>query len=157
MTTGGLADNKSGLPGKFKAWLYQHGILPRILWPLLVYKFPISTVEGLERRVSSHLRHWLGLPRSLSSIAFYGNKNKLTLPINSLTEEFMVTRAPDGKKPWTGRSRDLSCGRHKPTASNSSFSLSMMSCPARRTSSVGARSILQLLPCAKEEELWSTS
>ena len=85
--------DKSGLPGKFKAWVYQHGILPRILWPLLVYEFPISTVEGFERRVSSRLRRWLGLPRSLSSIALYGNKNKLTLPINSLTEEFMVARA----------------------------------------------------------------
>lgn len=28
--------DKSGLPGKFKAWLYQNGILPRILWPLFV-------------------------------------------------------------------------------------------------------------------------
>jgi len=44
--------DKSGLPGKFKAWIYQHGILPRILWPLLVYEVPISTVEGFERRVS---------------------------------------------------------------------------------------------------------
>ncbi|KAJ3582011.1 hypothetical protein NHX12_015990 [Muraenolepis orangiensis] len=42
--------DKSGLPGKFKAWVYQHGILPRILWPLLVYAVPISTVETLERR-----------------------------------------------------------------------------------------------------------
>lgn len=22
---------KSGLPGKFKAWLYQHGLLPRLM------------------------------------------------------------------------------------------------------------------------------
>lgn len=33
------------------------------------------------------------MPRSLSSIALYGKKNKLTLPINSLSKEFMVTRA----------------------------------------------------------------
>ncbi|KAJ3605395.1 hypothetical protein NHX12_027442, partial [Muraenolepis orangiensis] len=47
--------DKSGLPGKFKAWVYQHGILPRILWPLLVYAVPISTVETLERRpLSKH-------------------------------------------------------------------------------------------------------
>ena len=32
--------DKSGLPGKFKAWVYQYGILPRILWPLLVYAVP---------------------------------------------------------------------------------------------------------------------
>ncbi|XP_059378226.1 uncharacterized protein LOC132114105 [Carassius carassius] len=29
---------KSGLPGKFKAWLYQHGLLPRIMWLLTVYE-----------------------------------------------------------------------------------------------------------------------
>lgn len=43
--------------------------------------------------VSNHLRRWLGLPRSLSSIALYGNTNKLQLPFKSLEEEFKVTRA----------------------------------------------------------------
>ncbi|KAK0148843.1 hypothetical protein N1851_010754 [Merluccius polli] len=84
--------DKSGLP-KFKAWIYQHGILPRILWPLLIYEVPISTIEGFERRVSRFLRKWLGLPRSLSSIALYGQNNKLKLPISSLNEEFKVGRA----------------------------------------------------------------
>ncbi|XP_075343502.1 uncharacterized protein LOC142401936 [Odontesthes bonariensis] len=87
------AVDKSGLPGKFKAWLYQHGILPRLLWPLLVYNVPITTVECFERKVSSFLRKWLGLPRSLSSIALYGRNNKLKLPFSSLTEEFMAPRA----------------------------------------------------------------
>ncbi|KAL1279063.1 hypothetical protein QQF64_025736 [Cirrhinus molitorella] len=50
--------DKSGLPGKFKAWIYQHGILPRILWPLLLYEFPITTISDLERRVSGYLRRW---------------------------------------------------------------------------------------------------
>ena len=86
------AVDRSGLPGKFKAWIYQHGILPRILWPLLVYEVPISTVETLERKVSSSLRKWLGLPRSLSNIALYGNTTKLRLPLKSLVEEFKVTR-----------------------------------------------------------------
>ncbi|XP_034552669.1 LOW QUALITY PROTEIN: uncharacterized protein LOC117822130 [Notolabrus celidotus] len=86
------AVDKSGLPGKFKAWIYQHGILPLILWPLLVYDVPISTVEGFERRVSRFLLKWLQLPRSLSSIALYGQNNKLKLPFSSLNEEFMVTR-----------------------------------------------------------------
>lgn len=42
------AGEKSGLPGKFKAWIDQHGILPGTLWPLLVYEFTLSTVcEGV--------------------------------------------------------------------------------------------------------------
>ncbi|CAJ1076455.1 uncharacterized protein LOC119791846 [Xyrichtys novacula] len=86
-----VAVDKSGLPGKFKAWVYQHGILPRILWPLLVYEVPISTIESFERRVSKFLRKWLGLPRSLSIIALYGKNNMLKLPISSLNEEFKVS------------------------------------------------------------------
>ncbi|KAK0135126.1 hypothetical protein N1851_029059 [Merluccius polli] len=86
------AVDKSGLPGRFKAWLYQHGILPRILWPLLVYEVTMSTVETLERKISSYLRRWLGLPRSLTSAALYGRSNKLQLPFCSLEEEFRVSR-----------------------------------------------------------------
>ncbi|KAI2653774.1 hypothetical protein H4Q32_014114 [Labeo rohita] len=63
------AVDKSGLPGKFKAWIYQHGILPRLLWPLLVYDVPLTTVESFERKISHSLRRWLGLPRSFTSIA----------------------------------------------------------------------------------------
>ncbi|KAJ3609088.1 hypothetical protein NHX12_023615 [Muraenolepis orangiensis] len=57
--------DKSGLPGKFKAWVYQHGILPRILWPL-VYAVPISTVETLERRVIYRSRYLRALHSSIT-------------------------------------------------------------------------------------------
>ncbi|XP_053339380.1 uncharacterized protein LOC128510861, partial [Clarias gariepinus] len=87
------AIDKSGLPGKFKTWIYQYGVLPRILWPLLVYEVPMSIVEMLERTISKFLRRWLGLPRSLSSIALYGHSTILQLPISGLSEEFKVTRA----------------------------------------------------------------
>ena len=69
--------DKSGLPGRFKAWLFQHAILPRILWPLLVYDIPITTVF---RAISNRLRRWLGLPRCLSGAALYGNSNALRPP-----------------------------------------------------------------------------
>ncbi|KAL3976498.1 mitochondrial import inner membrane translocase subunit TIM8 [Sarotherodon galilaeus] len=84
--------DKSGLPGRFKAWIYQHSILPRILWPLLVYTVPITTVESLERKISGFLRKWLGLPRSLTSAALYGASNSLQLPFSGLTGEFKVAR-----------------------------------------------------------------
>lgn len=86
-----LAVDKSGLRGKFKAWIYQHGILPCLFWPLLVYEVTITTVEGFERKISQVLHRWLGLPRSLSSIALFGHNNKLQLPFSSLTEEFKLT------------------------------------------------------------------
>ncbi|KAK0150615.1 hypothetical protein N1851_008284 [Merluccius polli] len=67
-----VAVDMSGLLGKFKAWIYQHGILPRIL-------------------SSRFLRKWSGLPRSLSNITLYRKNNMLKLPISSLNDEFMVT------------------------------------------------------------------
>lgn len=87
--------DKSGLPGRFKAWIYQHSILPWILWPLLEYKVPITTIEALERKISSYLRSWLGLPRSLSSATLYSTSNVLQLLISSLIEEFMVARTQE--------------------------------------------------------------
>lgn len=66
--------------GKFETWVHQHGVVGRILWPLLIYASLISTIETLERKVGNRLQRWLGLPRSLSSIALYGRNNKLQLP-----------------------------------------------------------------------------
>lgn len=86
------AVEKSGLPGRLKAWFYKCGILPRVLWPLLVYEVTMSTIETLERKISSYLPRWLGLPRSLTSTALYGRYNKLQLPFSSLEEEFRVSR-----------------------------------------------------------------
>ena len=62
------ATDKSGLPGRFKTWCFQYGVLPRILWPLLIYEVPMSTVEELERKITTFLRQWLGVPRSFSNI-----------------------------------------------------------------------------------------
>jgi hypothetical protein len=83
---------KSGLPGKFKSWCYQHGVLPRLLWPLLMYEVPTTTVERLEKKISGYLRRWLGVPRSFSSIGLYSSNSKLQLPIKALTEEFKTTK-----------------------------------------------------------------
>lgn len=74
----------------FKAWIYQHSILPWVLWPLLVYAVPTTTVESLERKISGFLRKWLGFPRSLTSADLYGTSNTLQQPFSGLTEEFKV-------------------------------------------------------------------
>nr|BAC82600.1 reverse transcriptase [Danio rerio] len=92
------AVDKSGLPGIFKAWVYQHGILLRLLWPLLIYEVPMTVVEGFELKVSCYLRRWLGLPRSLSNIGLYGNTNKLKLPFGSVREELIVARTREHLK-----------------------------------------------------------
>lgn len=79
---------KSGLPGKYTAWGCQQGILPRLLWPLLVYKVPLTTVEALERKFNNFLRRWLSVPKSFCSICLYSTGSKLQLPITSVMEEY---------------------------------------------------------------------
>lgn len=39
--------DKTELPRKFKAWMYQHGLLPRLLWPLTLYEVSSTTVVAL--------------------------------------------------------------------------------------------------------------
>ena len=85
--------DKTGLPGKFKAWIYQHGLLPRIAWPLLLYEITVTTVEKLERTINKHLRKWLGVPPSFTSIGLYSRTSKLQLPFTSLVEEYKVGKA----------------------------------------------------------------
>ena len=78
--------DKSGLPGRFKAWVYQHAVLPKILWPLSIYEFTMAHIEQMERKINSHLQRWLGLPKCWSSAALYGNTTALHLSFRSLIE-----------------------------------------------------------------------
>ena len=63
--------DKSGLPGKYKALIYKHGILPRLVWLLLIYEAAMAGVEVLEKTVNSFVRRWLGVPPSFTSIGLY--------------------------------------------------------------------------------------
>ena len=58
-----------------------------------MYEVTISHVQEMEWKVSGYIRKWLGVPRSLSNIAFYGHNTKLQLPLSSLIEEVKVTKA----------------------------------------------------------------
>ncbi len=64
---------------------------------------PLSTVETLERKISSYLRRWMGFPRSLCSAALYGKTNKLQLPFSSLDEEFRVSRTREALLYWDSK------------------------------------------------------
>lgn len=78
------------LQGTVKCWIYQFGLLPRIMWPMIMYEIPLTAVEEMERLISKHLRRWLCLPPEISSVAFYGTSTKLKLPLRSVVEEYKV-------------------------------------------------------------------
>ncbi|GFN78420.1 reverse transcriptase [Plakobranchus ocellatus] len=64
-----LAINKCGLQGKFKIWCLQFMLIPKLLWPLLVYDICSSTVEAIEAKINKYTRKWLGVPPGLSDVA----------------------------------------------------------------------------------------
>ena len=85
--------DRCDLIGKFKLWIYQHGLLPRLIWPMMVNEIPASTVEKLEQLTSKYLRRWLGMPPSFTSIGLYGRCCKLQLPLSSVLEEYKAAKA----------------------------------------------------------------
>ena len=77
---------KTMIPGRYKAWMVQHMLLPRLMWPLTIYNIPESKVEEMQRLITVRLKSWLGLPRSLSVACMYTRSGKLQLPYSELTE-----------------------------------------------------------------------
>ena len=84
--------DKTQLLGKHNAWMYQHGLLPRLIWPLTLYEIQKTAVAVLERTVSKYLRRWLGVPPSFTNIRLYGKTTKLQLPLSYVLEEFKVSK-----------------------------------------------------------------
>lgn len=87
------AINQTKLQGKFKLWILQFVLIPKLMWPLQVYEIGLSTVEAIERTINKFSRKWLGLPPGLSTAALYSRSAKLRLPLKALTEEFKVGKA----------------------------------------------------------------
>ncbi|GFS06192.1 reverse transcriptase [Elysia marginata] len=83
-----LAINKCGIQGKFQVWCLQFMLIPKLLWPLLVYDICCSTVESIEAKINKYTRKWLGVPPGLSDVAMYCRKAKLKLPMKSILEEY---------------------------------------------------------------------
>ena len=84
------AIDRAPLPGKYKVWISQFVLLPRLLWPLTIYEIGLPFMESLEKSISRRIRVWLGLPPGLSSIALYSKSALLRLPLSSIAEEYKV-------------------------------------------------------------------
>ena len=84
---------KTKIPGRYKAWIVQHMLLPRLMWPLTIYNIPETKIEEMQRQITASLKRWLGLPKSLSVECFYSRSAKLQLPYSELTEEVKAAKA----------------------------------------------------------------
>ncbi|GFO47836.1 reverse transcriptase [Plakobranchus ocellatus] len=68
-------------------------LIPKLLWPLLVYDICSSTVEAIEAKINKYTRKWLEVPPGLSDVAMYCRKAKLKLPMKSILEEYKCGKA----------------------------------------------------------------
>ena len=49
---------KCKLPGRYKCWMEQHMLTPRVMWPLSIYNIPMSKVEEMQKKVTRSLKSW---------------------------------------------------------------------------------------------------
>ncbi|KAK3778109.1 hypothetical protein RRG08_062805 [Elysia crispata] len=68
-------------------------LIPKLLWPLLIYEICSTTVEAIEAKINKFTRRWLGVPPSLTDVAMYCRKAKLRLPLKSILEEYKCGKA----------------------------------------------------------------
>lgn len=78
-------------------------------------------MEGVERKINKHLRRWLGIPPSFTSVSLYIRSGQQQLPLSSHVEEFRVAKCTfrnsrdnkvreAGVKTRSGRKREASTG-----------------------------------------------
>ena len=63
--------DKTCLPGKIKAWCYQHGLLPHILWPLKMYEITLSCVKRIQQFSNKYQGKWLKVPPCISKVGLF--------------------------------------------------------------------------------------
>ena len=80
------------IPGRYKSWILQYMLLPRLMWPLTIYNVTASKVEAMQRRITTKLKKWMGIPKNLSTDCLYSKSSKLKLPFSSLNEEVKIAK-----------------------------------------------------------------
>ena len=84
--------DKCKLPGRYKSWILQYMLLPRLMWPLTIYNVTATKIEEMQRKITASLKKWMGIPKNLSVSCLYSKSSKLKLPFSSLKEEAKVSK-----------------------------------------------------------------
>lgn len=73
--------DKTGPPGKKTTWIYQHRVLPWMVWIFQVFEARLEAIERLTI-----------MPKCFSSGRLYIVGTKLQLLLSSLVEEYKITK-----------------------------------------------------------------
>ena len=85
--------DKDPINGLMKLWVYQHYIIPKSSWPLLIQDFNrYFAVKDIEQPTGVYLRRWAGLFKSSDIGTLYRPREKLGLNLTSITVHFESMR-----------------------------------------------------------------
>ena len=68
-------------------------LIPKRLWPLLIYEVSPTTVEAIEAKINKLTRRWLRVPPGLTDVAQHCRKVKLKLLLKTILEEYKCGKA----------------------------------------------------------------
>jgi hypothetical protein len=85
--------DKDLINGLMKLWVYQHYIIPKSSWPLLIQDFNRDFASKvIQQPTGAYLRRWAGLFKSADEGALYRPREKLGLNLTSVTVHFESMR-----------------------------------------------------------------
>ena len=70
---------------------YKNKLIPRLHWPLIIYKISLSVVNCLEYKIS-YLRKWLNIHQSTTNIYLSSLTSHCLLPFKSFTSILKSTK-----------------------------------------------------------------
>lgn len=62
-------------------------LLPRLFWPLAMYKVVLSCVKSIEKKLDMEWKRWLGVPRILTDVALHAHLSMLHFLMRSTVEK----------------------------------------------------------------------
>ena len=92
--------------GVMKCWIYQHVIVPKLQWQLMIYDVPLSHVEWMEIVVAKSRRKWMGVSSDLTKVALFCHQSKLQPALEGLTlvKKKLWVNATSTEHRWYGHS-----------------------------------------------------
>ena len=78
------------LDGRKKCWIYQHGILPYLMWDFMMLDINTTAIHTMESHVNRFLKKWLGLTRSADPSILY--RGSFGLNITNIRNAILASR-----------------------------------------------------------------
>jgi len=82
--------------GPSKAWLYNNLVIPKILWELTIYNYPVTFIRSLESDCTRYLKKWFGLAHPCNVSVLYRSKDSKSLNLKKIETAFKCCQVLKG-------------------------------------------------------------